>query len=51
MAASDALKALATLNTDLAAAITKAAKAGLDQGSILAAIQAAATLLEECDEP
>jgi hypothetical protein len=50
MAASDALKALAILNADLAAAIQKAANAGLDQAAIQAAVEKAAELLGECDE-
>ena len=50
MAASEALKALADLNTALSAAVAAAAKSGLDQCAILAAVQAAATLLEECEE-
>ena len=51
MAASEALKAMALLNADLAAAIQKAANAGLDQASIAAAIEKAAELVNECDEP
>jgi hypothetical protein len=50
MAATDALKALALLHADLAAAITKASNAGLDQMTIQAAVARAAELLDECDE-
>lgn len=50
MAATEALKALAVLNADLAAAIQKAANAGLDQADIAAAVQKAAELCESCDE-
>ena len=51
MAASEALKALAALNATLAAAISKAAEAGLDQATIQQAVAAAAELLDSCDEP
>lgn len=50
MAATEALKALAILNADMATAIQKAVNAGLDQAAIQAAVAKAAELLDECDE-
>ena len=50
MAATEALKALAILNADLAAAIQKAANSGLDQATIQAALEKAAEVVGEADE-
>jgi hypothetical protein len=51
MAASEALKIVATLNQELRAAIAKAAKGGLDQALIAEVVSKAAELVSECDDP
>ena len=50
MAATEIMKALAILNADLAAAIQKAANAGLDQANIQVVLEKAAEIMGEADE-
>jgi hypothetical protein len=50
MSATDGLRATAILLADIAAAIQKAANAGMDQADIAAAVAKAAELLENADE-
>jgi hypothetical protein len=50
MRATDMLKAIAVLNADLAAAVMKAANAGLDQAEIVAQLTKAAEILDNADD-
>jgi hypothetical protein len=50
MTAIKALEALALLNSEIAGAIARALKSGVDQSTVTTVIQTAAQLLEESDE-